>query len=182
MKKHTQRFYPNSFYNVYNRGNNRESLFYTWSNYKYFLEKYDEYLSSFVDTYAYSLIPNHFDLLIKTPNEVDKISNQFRKFFITYSKTINVQENRIGSLFIKPFRRKPIDETSYIQRIISYIHNKPVHHEICYHLEDYKWSSYKTILSNFTTKLKREAVIELFGSKDKFIEFHREIRNFESKT
>ncbi len=177
----TQPFYPNSFYFVYNSGNNRERLFYALRNYKYFLEKYDEYLSDSIDTYAYCLIPNHFQLLIKTPSKVDKISNQFRKFFITYSKTINFQENRIGSLFIKPFRRKPITNINYLQKVIFYIHNKPVQNGICNNLEDYKWSSYKTILSDLITRLKREAVIELFGSKGKFIEFHREMQNYDNK-
>jgi hypothetical protein len=41
------------YYHIYNRGNNRETLFYTEANYKYFLKKYDKYLSEYVDTYAY---------------------------------------------------------------------------------------------------------------------------------
>ena len=52
------------FYHIYNRGNNRETLFYTEANYKYFLKKYDKYLSEYIDTYAYCLLPNHFHLLI----------------------------------------------------------------------------------------------------------------------
>ena len=40
------------FYHIYNRGNNRETLFYTEENYKYFLKKYDKYLSEYIDTYS----------------------------------------------------------------------------------------------------------------------------------
>jgi len=172
-----QAFYPNSFYLVYNSGNNRERLFYTQRNYKYFLEKYDQYLSDFINTCSYCLIPQHFRLLVKTPKKVDKISNQFRKLFITYSQSINIQENRIGSLFLKPFRRKRITNYNYLLNIISHIHNIPVHHKICNRMEDYQWSSYKTILSNSSTRSIKEEVIELFGCKEKFIQYHQEIQN-----
>ena len=55
----------NIFYHIYNRGNNGDDVFYEARNYKYFLEKYDLYLSDFVETYAYCLLPNHFHILIR---------------------------------------------------------------------------------------------------------------------
>jgi hypothetical protein len=54
----------NKFYHIYNRGNNRGNLFYNEGNYEFFLRKYDEYLSEFIDTYAFCLLPNHFHFLI----------------------------------------------------------------------------------------------------------------------
>lgn len=168
----TQPIYPNSFYHVYNRGNNREKIFYLNDNYKYFLKKYNQKLSFYIETYAYCLIPNHFHLLIKTPSNIDKISNQFRKFFISYSQAINKQQSRSGSLFLKPFRRKIITDDKYLKRVIYYIHNNPVHHRICKSIRDYKWSSYNSILSKSKTNLKRKEVIEIFGNLKNFIEFH----------
>ena len=47
------------FYHIYNRGNNRERLFYSTENYLFFLRRYDEYL------YAFCLLPNHFHLLVR---------------------------------------------------------------------------------------------------------------------
>ena len=99
MNKNTQPIYANTFYHIYNRGNNYEKIFFNDNNYYYFLNKYDKYLSSVVETYAYCLIPNHFHLLIKTKDDYENISEQFRRFFITYSQKINEQENRSGSLF-----------------------------------------------------------------------------------
>ena len=57
------------YYHIYNRGNNHEKLFYKKENYDYFLRKYDYYLSRWVDTYAFCLLPNHFHLLIKVKEE-----------------------------------------------------------------------------------------------------------------
>ena len=41
MKDHYAPLIPGYFYHVYNRGNNRENLFYKPDNYVYFLQKYD---------------------------------------------------------------------------------------------------------------------------------------------
>ena len=55
------------------------------------------------------------------------ISEQLRKFFLSYTKAVNKKANREGSLMRKNFRRKPIDDNSYLKYLIWYIHNNPVH-------------------------------------------------------
>jgi putative transposase len=66
-------FYPKllegEYYHIYNRGNNRENIFFSKENYRYFLSKYDKYLSPYLDTYAYCLLPNHFHLLVRVKSE-----------------------------------------------------------------------------------------------------------------
>lgn len=57
------------FYHVYNRTNNKELLFKEHENYFFFLRKYKQYLSSYIDTYAYCLMPNHFHFLIKVKED-----------------------------------------------------------------------------------------------------------------
>ena len=61
--------HSDTFYYIYNRENNGNPIFFQEKNYKYFLEKYAEYISDYMDTYAYCLIPNHFHLLIKIKPE-----------------------------------------------------------------------------------------------------------------
>ncbi|MCK6695065.1 MAG: hypothetical protein L6Q97_23575 [Thermoanaerobaculia bacterium] len=56
---------PGAIYHIYNRGNNRETIFYTDENYRYFLGKYAKYLTPVLDTYAYCLLPNHFHLAVR---------------------------------------------------------------------------------------------------------------------
>jgi putative transposase len=58
-------------YHLYNRGNNRENLFYKKENYHYFIRQFDKYLSNFTDVYAYCLLPNHFHFLIKIKEEAE---------------------------------------------------------------------------------------------------------------
>jgi putative transposase len=203
------------FYHIYNRGNNGSNLFYKKENYNYFLRKYNEYLSGYVDTYSYCLLPNHFHLLVsikeletkvppfkkveplikraeplikpveplfikKTePLDASTISFQFRKFFTSYSMSINKQEDRTGSLFQKNFKRKQITDVNYLANLVFYIHANPQLHGISVDFKTYEWSSYNTILSDKPTKLNRSAVINWFDDKENFIAYHAQKIEFE---
>ncbi len=56
---------PDCYYHIFNRGNNRENIFYNQENYRYFLQKYDQYLSRYLDTFCFCLLPNHFRFLAR---------------------------------------------------------------------------------------------------------------------
>ena len=56
----------NSFYHIYNRGNNKKVIFYEVSDYKRFICRLFKYVKDYdLDIYAYCLMPNHFHLLLK---------------------------------------------------------------------------------------------------------------------
>jgi putative transposase len=177
------------YYHIYNRGNNSETLFYTEDNYKYFLNKYDKYLSEYIDTYVYCLLPNHFHLLISVKetkvisNEASNkkvqslehiISFQFRKFFTSYAMSINLQKNRKGSLFQKSFKRKEVANEAYFSNLILYIHANPQLHGIVDDFKSYRWSSYASILADKKTKSKKEAVLNWFEGIENFIACHHQ--------
>lgn len=175
-------FEEGKFFHIYNRANSAaDFLFYRNENYTYFLKKYYEYLGSLLDTFAYCLIPNHFHFMIRIKkranNETENIHNliteQFRRFFISYSQSINKQEDRRGSLFQKSFKRKLIDDSDYFTQLIFYIHNNPVHHGLVEYMEDYVWSSYLAILSTGDSKLIRDEVLDWFGSREEYIRYHK---------
>lgn len=176
---------PGRTYHLFNRGNNRENLFYRPENYAYFLRRYESYLAPFVDTLAYALMPNHFHLLIRVKEKDQSprlsksgrlgksdISNQFRLFFMAYSKAINKQEGREGSLFRKYFRRKLITDQRYLLTAIYYIHRNPIHHGFTDILTDYPWTSYGAVLSDEPSVIHKEAVFSAFGGRTAFIDFH----------
>jgi REP element-mobilizing transposase RayT len=138
------------YYHVYNRAIGSERLFFKDENYRYFLRKYKFHLNSFLETYGYCLMPNHFHFLIKVNEGVEevheKLSNQFRKLFIAYAQAINLQQCRMGGLFIKPFKRKQVIGRADFERVINYIHRNPVHHGLCKHPSVHEWNSYAHIL------------------------------------
>ncbi|HRQ29793.1 MAG TPA: hypothetical protein PLU49_06935 [Saprospiraceae bacterium] len=56
---------PGRYYHIFNRGINRQGIFYDEDNYKYFLHKYAEKMTGYFDTYGYCLLENHFHLFVK---------------------------------------------------------------------------------------------------------------------
>lgn len=73
---------------------------------------------------AYALMPNHFHLLLKE-NEEGGISKFMHRLGTSYTKYYNQKYERIGNLFIKPFRSRHVGTDSYLQRIVAYIHCNP---------------------------------------------------------
>ena len=67
--KYLADFEEDNIYHIYNRTNNKEKLFLNDDNRVYFLKRYKEILSEFIDTYCWCLLPNHFHLLIKVKTE-----------------------------------------------------------------------------------------------------------------
>jgi len=191
-KKYLAPFEENEYYHVYNQTVGNRLLFTKEENYRYFLKKFDEYLSDYVEIDAWCLMGNHFHFLlrIKTISELTKeaklqlvlfdslnkcIVNQFKKFFTAYSAAFNKQENTIGVLFEPKFKRIWVDNENYYARLIYYIHANPLHHGIMKDFEHYEWSSYKRILSSTKTKLAKEKVLEWFNGVEKYIDFHQQV-------
>jgi putative transposase len=54
---------------MYNRGIGDGNLFYSDSNYLYFLKKYSDYVLPIAEIYSYCLMPNHFHFLIRIKSE-----------------------------------------------------------------------------------------------------------------
>ena len=57
-------FCPGEYYHFYNRGVNRELIYYDDDNYAHFLWNIQRYLMPVANIGAYCLMPNHYHLLI----------------------------------------------------------------------------------------------------------------------
>ena len=167
----TEYLLQGNFYHIYNRGINSENVFFETCNYEYFIKLYETHINPIAETYAWCLMKNHFHFLIRIKEETVKSPHQsFSNLFNAYTKAINKKYNRHSSLFQRTFKRKLVDDESYLKKLVIYIHNNPVNHGICKNAMDYPWSSYLTCLSNKVTKLKRDEVVSYFD----------DIRNFKS--
>jgi REP element-mobilizing transposase RayT len=180
-----------SYYHIYNRGNNREAIFREDENHKFFLYKYKKYLSPFVDTFAYCLMPNHFHFLIRIkasdhnnlqpahPGKLSPLELAFRNLFIGYSKSFNDKYGRTGSLFQRKFKRIQADEMAYRMRLVVYIHANPIRAGLCQRYEQWKYSSYRAILGDGFTSIERDEVLDWFGNRENFRAFHMEYMDWE---
>ncbi len=185
---------PGMYYHVYNHANGDEDIFREPENYRWFLKQYNTYITPVAETYAYCLLPNHFHFLVRIKNAdtllktfpkfetLEKLetsllpSKQFSSLFSSYTQGFNKRYNRKGSLFLKNFKRKPIMSDDYFSVLVAYIHLNPVHHKFASNLDDWHWSSYKTVLSEGTTELERVIVLNWFGNAERFVLFHEQYR------
>jgi putative transposase len=148
------------FYHVYNRGNNKQLIFFNDRNYLFFLRKISEQILPFADIFAYCLMPNHFHLLIR-PNEgglternsfggkpMQELSYRLGMLLSSYAQAINKQNKTSGSLFQQKTKAKILSETdngtriSYFEQCFHYIHNNPVAAGIVQNPEEWPYSSY----------------------------------------
>lgn len=188
---------PGNYYHIYNHANGSDLLFRNPDNYEFFINRYIKHVSVVVDTLVYCLMPNHFHLLVKintesdilsimendkvlsnylrADSEVEKekivslyVSKQFSNLFSSYTQAFNKAHRRMGSLFMKNFKRKSADEEEYRKDLIIYIHQNPVKHGFVYYPSDWNYSSYNVILLKKSTFICTEKVIELFDDVDNF--------------
>lgn len=100
--------------------------------------------------------------------KIPKPHLHFSHLFNAYSSYINKRNNRHGSLFERPFKRKLIDNDTYLKNVIVYIHNNPVHHGFCKHPMEYPWSSYLSCISVKPGLIKQENVMKWFDNDEDF--------------
>lgn len=171
------------YYHIFNRGNNRETLFRNERNYHFFLDRYTYYIDEIADTYAYCLLPNHFHFLVKIkPKTTQAVlegkaglkppSKYFSNLFNAYTKAINKAYQRTGSLFEKPFHRNRINSKKYMKQLVLYIHYNPQKHGIIHDYRNWPFSSYELFFNDKPSRIRREEVLELFGDLQMFSSAH----------
>ena len=180
MPRRTISFVPDIYYHFYNRGNNRQAVFFEADNYLYFLSGVKKYLVPFVNIVAYCLMPTHYHILvrIKQTSEVFKTSEVSRqvslamqKFLISYTKAINKRFSRVGALFQGQFQAKPIQTYSHLLNLCVYIHANPVKDGLVTLPEDWIYSNYLEWLGQRDgTLVDWEFVQEHFGSPAEYQE------------
>lgn len=106
-------------------------------------------------------------------------SQYFSNFFNAYSRGVNIATKRTGALFERPFKRKPVESTSYFMQLIVYIHQNPQKHHFTADFRTWNHSSYHELMSGAKTCLQRDRILELFGSREDFVRIHQEIQPFD---
>ena len=182
-------------YHIVSRAMGNEKLFLHDENYRFFLARYQKYISPVADTLAFSILPNHFHFMVqikpytlleelckvKKPILITKenwqpdfIMQQFSNMLNSYTKSFNKMYNRKGALFMDYLRRVEIKSDGQFTSTVFYIHKNAVHHGLCKKIPDWKYCSYNAMLSNNPTYLLRQTVLDSFGGREKFIAYHNQ--------
>ena len=78
-----------------------------------------------VDILAYSLMPNHFHLLLRQKSE-NGITRFLKRSMIGYSMYFNLSKKHTGTVFQGPTKSRHIDNEPYFRYIFAYLHLNPL--------------------------------------------------------
>ena len=171
------------FYHIYNRGNNKQRVFFETDNFNYFLRLVKKHLPPVAKIYCYCLLPNHFHLLVKIKEGAVNPSQKFSNLFNAYTKGMNKKYDRSGNLFNRTFRRKKVLDELHLKTVIIYIHLNPKYSSLSKNFRDYPFSSYQFFFNSKYTFLERKEVLELFDGIENFQFVHEERkRKLEAET
>lgn len=150
----------NECYHVYNRGNNKQPIFFNPGNYLFFIQKIRAQILPVADLLAYCLMPNHFHLIIHANENSIKERESFggkpmQEFAYrmgllqsSYAQAINKQNGTSGSLFQQKTKAKALSEEkegrriSYLDNCLFYIHYNPKEAGLVTDLLQWPYSSY----------------------------------------
>lgn len=199
-----EKFEAGDFYHIYNRGANRENIFFEQEDYDVFLKKYFYYLYPSVETLSWCLMSNHFHALIRIRTVSEQVelykkfvesfksgrfhgrfspeiksynaSRQLAHFMNSYTRFLNRKMNRKGTLIEGPIKRIKISSDSHLTHLICYIHRNPIHHGLTESYSEYTYSSYTDFINGRSSFTTKNKVLDLFEGIENFIDAHEEFK------
>ena len=183
--KYKARYEFGASYHVFNRTSAKQLMFRNPGNNIFFLEKFNQYLGSYVEVLSWCLIPNHFHFLIRIkeaddmpPLPEDKdlhtiLTRKFKNFFISYSMSLKKMFDLPGNVFAQKYKHVRLYTEKDVRYVLLYIHRNPQHHGVG-EWQTYLWSSYPQLMVSSEKDEKVRFVLGLFGGRDGFEKAHLE--------
>jgi len=133
---------PGYPHHVVQRGNNRQAIFTSASDYQMLLDLLTEQARLFdVAVHAYVLMSNHFHLLL-TPQTTDGLPKMMQAVGRSYVRWFNQRQQRTGTLWEGRYKSTLIQTDRYLLACMAYIDLNPVRAGLVQQPQDYTWSSH----------------------------------------
>lgn len=159
---------PGVLHHVMGRGIEGNDIFYNNKDRDDFINR----LSILVDenafeVYAWSLMPNHFHLLLKTKTR--PLSSSMKKLLTGYVVNFNRRHKRYGHLFQNRYKSIVCQEDAYLMELVRYIHLNLLRAGIVKDMAGLNrspWSGHSALLGNKKREWQNtEYVLAYFGNK-----------------
>ena len=139
---------PGALHHVIGRGIERATIFRTDADRNDFLDRLaDLCVDGNLMVYAWSLLSNHFHLLVRTGRH--PISKSMKKLLTGYVVKFNLRHKRCGHLFQNRYKSIICEEDPYLLELTRYIHLNPLRAGIVDDLEElrhYRWAGHSVIM------------------------------------
>ena len=171
MPRRQNPFVSDTYYHLYNRGNNRQAVFFEPANYLYYLRGLRKYVLPAAEMIAYCLMPTHYHILVRVQTSEVSLSRAMMRLSVSYTKAINKRFARVGSLFQGQFQAKPVQSYHHLLNLCVYLHANPVKDGLVTDPADWVYSNYLEWLGQRDgTLVDRKFMQEHFGSPTEYRE------------
>jgi putative transposase len=133
---------PNRYYHIYNRGINKNKIFYNQENFRYFLSKYSQKMAGYFDTFGYCLLDNHFHIFVRVVDREQLLAKAVDDF-------IAVNQTFYKDYVMPWVRRMKLDAvaqtvnlTNFRNLLNLYVQHGDVQQDTSHHPPDLKQSSF----------------------------------------
>jgi REP element-mobilizing transposase RayT len=159
---------PGIIHHVISRGIERQNIFRDRIDREEFLRRLKTALEKTdCQCIAWSLMPNHFHLLIRTGRST--LSELMRRLLSGYAIYFNRRYQRHGYLFQNRYKSVLCQEETYLLELVRYIHLNPLRKGIVsnlHSLDRYPWAGHSVLVGkNNNDWQKMDEVLLRFGSK-----------------
>jgi putative transposase len=159
--------YPGAIYHVMNRGDRREPIFHDDADREQFLAALGEACQKAVwEVHAFCLMPNHFHLVVETPQ--GNLVAGMQWLLGTYTGRFNRRHKLFGHLFSGRYKALIVDGSGdgYLKTVCDYVHLNPARARLLAAeapLRAYRWSSFPDYLKAASKRVPWLRVERLFG-------------------
>jgi REP element-mobilizing transposase RayT len=132
--------FPGALYLVTARALARHKLYRTASEAQDFVDRLPGLREGFgVRCHGYCLLPNHYHLLLETPQA--NLSRALHRLNAGFTATTNARRGRKGSLLQSRYRALLIEARPWLLSLSVYLHLNPLRRKLSERPEQYPWSS-----------------------------------------
>lgn len=134
--------FPGAWHHVMNRGARRAPIFKSDAHCHLFLEAIAfASARAGLEVHAYSLMPNHFHLLVRSP--AGTLSRAMKALVALYTQRVNALNGWDGPVFRGRFKSRLVQDDSYLRHLVAYIHLNPVRAHLVARPDEPCWTSHR---------------------------------------
>jgi putative transposase len=164
--------HPGAWHHVMHRGARRAPIFKLQDDCVGFLELVGEMVDRFgLEVHAYSLMPNHFHLLIRSVG--GNLSPGMQYLVGAYTLWLNRRYQWDGPVFRGRFKSQLVEDEEYLRMLVAYLHLNPLRALLVRRLSDEAWTSHRAYLGKEPAPgwLSTARFLDLLGGAGKLHEF-----------
>jgi putative transposase len=137
--------YPGAWHHVMHRGARRAPIFNSDDHCSTFLGHVAAAVEMFeIEVHAYSLMPNHYHLLVRSPH--GNLSRAMRHLNACYTQHVNAMHGWDGPVFRGRFHSELVHNEASLPFVLAYIHLNPLRAGLATRLDSACWTSHRAYL------------------------------------